>query len=57
MTAPSGAGATLQWNQSLNFRLIYSNLPLATRVCVVLLQVKRRPGRIVSLESLDYYMH
>ncbi|VUZ43640.1 unnamed protein product, partial [Hymenolepis diminuta] len=44
----SGSGATLQWNQSLNFRLIYSNLPLATRVCVVLLQVKRRPGRIME---------
>ncbi|VDO07484.1 unnamed protein product [Rodentolepis nana] len=46
--AGSGSGATLQWNQSLNFRLIYSNLPLATRVCVVLLQVKRRPGRIME---------
>uniref|UniRef100_A0A5K3FWI8 Phosphatidylinositol 3-kinase catalytic subunit type 3 n=1 Tax=Mesocestoides corti TaxID=53468 RepID=A0A5K3FWI8_MESCO len=41
-------GATLTWNQSLNFRLIYSNLPVATRVCVVLLQVKRRPGRIME---------
>ncbi|CDS37967.1 phosphatidylinositol 45 bisphosphate 3 kinase [Echinococcus multilocularis] len=43
-----GGNSALQWNQSLNFRLIYSNLPLATRVCVVLLQVKRRPGRIME---------
>ncbi|KAH9279271.1 Phosphatidylinositol 4,5-bisphosphate 3-kinase catalytic subunit alpha isoform [Echinococcus granulosus] len=43
-----GGNSVLQWNQSLNFRLIYSNLPLATRVCVVLLQVKRRPGRIME---------
>uniref|UniRef100_A0A0V0JBT1 Phosphatidylinositol 4,5-bisphosphate 3-kinase catalytic subunit alpha isoform n=1 Tax=Schistocephalus solidus TaxID=70667 RepID=A0A0V0JBT1_SCHSO len=36
----------LTWNQPLNFHLFYADLPLATRVCVVLLRIKKRPGRI-----------
>uniref|UniRef100_A0A183T374 Phosphatidylinositol-4-phosphate 3-kinase n=1 Tax=Schistocephalus solidus TaxID=70667 RepID=A0A183T374_SCHSO len=38
----------LTWNQPLNFHLFYADLPLATRVCVVLLRIKKRPGRIVT---------